>query len=44
MLLSNPNTLVAKQNGNSFNGHAGEEQFNRKCIAKAMRMSFWYVR
>jgi hypothetical protein len=40
MLLSN---LVAKQYLNSFDGHSGEEQFNRECVAKTMRVPISYI-
>ena len=43
MFLGDTDTLVAKQNGDSFYRHASQEQLNCECVAKSMRMSVRYV-
>src|SRR5713101_5281242 len=39
MLLSDPHTLVAQQNRDSFDGNASKKQFNSERVAEAVRMS-----
>jgi len=38
MLLRDPHALVTQQYRDSFNGHTGEKQLDRECIAETMCM------
>ena len=43
MLLGDPHALMPKETRHALNWHAGEQEFDGKRIAEAMRMGIGYA-